>query len=80
MVDGIGGDVLTSGGQPTGIGGVSEQKKIHDILRDGKIHGVISIDDVSFGIVCDTIIDPERFAKAAQSFLNAFKDGGQVNE
>jgi hypothetical protein len=46
----------------------NKPKQINDVLRDSKIHGVVRVDKIHFGIVCDTLIDPKIMADAARKF------------
>jgi hypothetical protein len=47
--------------------------KINDILKNGKMQGTLCMDGFNFAFVCDQMIDPEMFAKAAIAFRDTFK-------
>jgi len=55
-----------------GATGMQSQPTIHEILTQGKIHGVVRCMGVNFGIVADSMVDPTIFAKAASYFHDIY--------
>ena len=58
---------------PTGMQGHGD-KTIYDILKTGKLHGVVRCPGVNFGIVADSTIDPIMFAKASAYFHDVYME------